>query len=160
VTVQRQDGARAVPAFTSLETLAAWRPDARPVPVEASRAALSAAAEGAVALLLDPAGPVPFVLSGPALRAVAEGSVAPPMYADPEVLRRVQALAAGAPGVAGARLEPAPGADARLVVSLAEGADLQEALAVLGPALQADEVLRARTQSGLDVAVEQAVEPS
>ncbi|RKS77811.1 type III secretion system (T3SS) SseB-like protein [Motilibacter peucedani] len=154
VTVQRPDGARAVPAFTSLASLAAWRDDARPVPVEASRAALSAAAEGAVALLLDPAGPVPCVVSGPALRAVAEGTVPQPMYADAGLGAHVRALASAAPGVAGARLEPAPGVDARLVLTLAPGADVQAALAVLGPVLQADETLRVRTLAGLDVAVE------
>ena len=80
------------------------------------------------------------------------------MYADAELLLRVRTLAAAAPGVVAARLEPAPDVDARLVLSLGAGADVQAALAVLGPALQADELLRSRTLSGLDVAVEQAPE--
>ena len=43
-----------MPAFTSAEALAAWHPDARPVAVYAARAALSAVAEGAELLVLDP----------------------------------------------------------------------------------------------------------
>ena len=81
VTLTRPDGESALPAFTSLASLAAWRSDARPVPVDAARAALSAAAEGAVALVVDPAGPVAFVVSGPALRLLAEGAVQSPLYA-------------------------------------------------------------------------------
>lgn len=158
VTVQRADGARALPAFTSLQTLAAWRSDARPVPVESSRAALSAAAEGAVALVLDPAGPVQYVVAGAALRLLAEEAVPSPMYADPRVVAAVESAVLGTPGVLAVRLEAAPGVDARVVITLPaeRGRDLQALLAPIAAALQGDELVRASTLLGLDIAVEMA----
>lgn len=47
------DGRRALLAFSSLDALAAWNPQARPVPVWGQAAAVAARAEGASALLLD-----------------------------------------------------------------------------------------------------------
>lgn len=55
------DGRRALPVFTSLETLAAWDPACRPVPVEARRAAAGAIEQRCAFLVLDPAGPVTWV---------------------------------------------------------------------------------------------------
>lgn len=156
VTVQRTDGARALPAFSSLETLAAWRPDARPVPVEAARAALSAAAEGAVALLLDPAGPVSFPVTGPALRGLAEGTLMPPLYSDPGMLVLLQEVAAAHIGIRRLRLEPAQGSDARVVLTVARAADPVPTVQPFAEALQQLDALRARSIYGLDIAVEQS----
>jgi hypothetical protein len=66
-----QDGRQALLAFTSLETLAAWRPDARPVPVAAPLAARSALQEGAAALVVDVAGPTTYVVEGAMLEGLA-----------------------------------------------------------------------------------------
>ena len=60
-------------AQQSGEWLAAWDPDARPVPVPAATAALSAVQQGAVALVLDVAGPARLVVEGEELRAMARG---------------------------------------------------------------------------------------
>jgi hypothetical protein len=68
-----RDGRRALLAFTSLETLAAWRPDARPVPVSATLAARSALQEGAAALVIDVAGPTMYAVEGDLLDALAHG---------------------------------------------------------------------------------------
>jgi hypothetical protein len=68
-----QDGRQALLAFTSLETLAAWRPDARPVPVAAPLAARSALQEGAAALVVDVAGPTSYVVEGAMLEGLARG---------------------------------------------------------------------------------------
>jgi hypothetical protein len=67
------DGRQALLAFTGLDTLAAWRPDARPVPVAAPLAAQSALAEGAAALLVDVAGPTPYAVEGDLLEGLARG---------------------------------------------------------------------------------------
>lgn len=67
------DGRRALLAFTGLETMARWDPQARPVPVTAALAALSAVQEEAAALLVDVAGPVRFVVQGDDLTALASG---------------------------------------------------------------------------------------
>ena len=55
------DGRRALPVFTSTAALAAWDPAARPVPVEARRAAAGALAEDCAFLVVDPAGPATWV---------------------------------------------------------------------------------------------------
>ena len=68
-----QDGRQALLAFTGLESLAAWRADARPVPVAAQLAARSALQEGASALVLDVAGPTPYAVEGDLLAGLARG---------------------------------------------------------------------------------------
>jgi SseB protein N-terminal domain len=68
-----RDGRLALLAFTGLDALAAWRPDARPVPVPAGLAARSALQEGASALVVDVAGPTPYVVEGQALDGLARG---------------------------------------------------------------------------------------
>jgi hypothetical protein len=67
------DGRQALLAFTSLETMAAWQPDARPVAVPASDAAKAALQEEAAALLVDVAGPVTFVVEGEDLYGLGAG---------------------------------------------------------------------------------------
>lgn len=67
------DGRQALLAFSSLETLTAWRADARPVPATAVDAAKAALGEGAAALLVDVAGPVVFAVEGPDLEPLAAG---------------------------------------------------------------------------------------
>ncbi|GAB2769737.1 hypothetical protein GCM10027020_23840 [Nocardioides salsibiostraticola] len=67
------DGRQALLAFTSLETMAAWDAEVRPVPVTAQVAAASAVQEGAAALLIDVAGPVQVVVAGDDLTGFAEG---------------------------------------------------------------------------------------
>lgn len=67
------DGRRALLAFTGLESMARWDPQARPVPVTTAIAALSAVQEEAAALLVDVAGPVRFVVQGEDLAALASG---------------------------------------------------------------------------------------
>jgi len=68
-----RDGRQALLAFTGLETLAAWRADARPVPVTAALAARSALQEGAAALVVDLAGPTTYVVEGEVLEGLARG---------------------------------------------------------------------------------------
>lgn len=67
------DGRRALPAFTSLATLAAWDPEARPVPVEARRAAVGAIQEDCAFLVVDPAGPVTWVADRAQVEHLAGG---------------------------------------------------------------------------------------
>lgn len=67
------DGRLALLAFTGTEPLAAWDPQARPVPVLTQLAAQSALQEGAAALVVDVAGPVRLVVEGEDLEALAAG---------------------------------------------------------------------------------------
>jgi hypothetical protein len=62
VLMRGADGRLALLAFTGLEALHRWDPEARPVPVPARTAALAALQDGADALLLDVAGPVAYAV--------------------------------------------------------------------------------------------------
>ena len=73
VLLTGRDGRNALLAFTGIETLRAWDPQARPVPVGTGLAARAAAQDGAEALVIDVAGPTRFVIEGDDLAAVAAG---------------------------------------------------------------------------------------
>lgn len=85
VTLQGPDGRTALPAFSHADALARWHPEARPVAVYAARAALSAVAEEAQLLVLDPGSQRPFVVRRPAMWALAQQHQWLPSYADPAV---------------------------------------------------------------------------
>ncbi len=71
VTTTGRDGRRGLLAFTGVESMQRWDPQARPVPVPTSLAAEAALAEGADAEVLDIAGPVVFAIEAADLRALA-----------------------------------------------------------------------------------------
>ena len=73
VTLQAQDGRRALLAFTGLDALQSWQPDARPVPVTVDHAAQTARNEDLTAILVDLAGPHPLVIEGEVLGELAGG---------------------------------------------------------------------------------------
>ena len=73
VGMQTADGRRAAVAFTGLDSLTAWHPDARPVPVTIDTVAAAALSDGSVALIVDPAGPAALALEIDLLTAFAEG---------------------------------------------------------------------------------------
>lgn len=67
------DGRTALPAFTGLDALTAWKADARPVPCRLDELAASAVEQGSVAVLVDVAGPHPLVIEGELLAELARG---------------------------------------------------------------------------------------
>lgn len=147
------DGVRALPVFSSVATLAAWDPSARPVPVTPAQAALSAVAEGATLLLLDPGGAAAGV-GGPLLRRLAEGDPLLPLYDDPGVRDELAVQLAAEPVVRGAWLLPARDLDAQLALLLDDGAPADAVAAALdriGSGLRELPALRAATVDGLDV---------
>lgn len=73
-TLIGRDGRAAVPVFTSVSSMAAWRPDARPVPT-LGREVLAAATEAGQAVVLDVAGPVTYVLEDEVLALLATGVI-------------------------------------------------------------------------------------
>ncbi|MFJ3711930.1 SseB family protein [Streptomyces sp. NBC_01387] len=149
---------RALPAFTSTESLARWDPQARPVAVPLHQALQAAAHERADTLLLDLAGPVPYELTGPALLALAEGRTSADPLDDPAVVEAVRGVVAAHPGVLRAHLGPGR-ADGTLALVLAPGTE-QAAAGAVATALAADEVLRARLVRGLDLALLPADAPA
>lgn len=93
LTLTAPDGRRALPVFSSTESLQRWHPQARPVAVRADRAALSAVAEEAQLLVLDPGAESTFVIRRPAVWALARQEPWLPSYADPEVLAELSSAA-------------------------------------------------------------------
>jgi SseB protein N-terminal domain len=153
-TLVGRDGRRAVPAFTGLETLARWRPEARPVPVPAALV-WQAAAEDGCAVVVDIAGPVPLAVDGARLAALAGGRRVPLPHEDPDVLSAVRAAAAGLPLITGLRLVPGQaGDDTQIQLTLAPGcgrAAAGETASQLGAAVMAS--LGGRLRRGIAVAV-------
>ncbi|GHF39995.1 hypothetical protein GCM10010218_21690 [Streptomyces mashuensis] len=152
-TLQAPDGRRALPAFTSMETLKRWRADARPVAVPLHQALQAAAHEQAGTVVLDLAGPVTYPLTGPALLALAEGRQTADPLADPAVTDALRAVLAAEPGVLRAHLAPSAEADGTLALAVAGGHAVAEVVRRVAEALAADEVLRARLVRGLDLAL-------
>jgi hypothetical protein len=97
VTVSGPDGRRVLPVFGSVDTMRTWNPDARPVPVDAVRAALAAASEDTELMVLDPASPSEFVVRRPALWAIAQDRPWIPGHRDPSVLVAFERSLAGEP---------------------------------------------------------------
>jgi hypothetical protein len=147
-TLIGNDGRAAIIAFTGMETLARWRPDARPVPTPAARVWHAAVAEGQ-AVVIDVAGPVPFVVEGARLAALAAGQVPPPPHEDPDVIAVVSAVAAAEPAITGTRLAAASqGADLAVTLRLATASDADAATRA---AQEIAARLSARFRRGLEI---------
>jgi len=80
VTVAGPDGRNVLPVFTSVETMAAWNPKARPVPAEGTRVALAAASERTDVVVIDPSSPTEFAIRRVALAAIAQSVSWRPSY--------------------------------------------------------------------------------
>jgi hypothetical protein len=156
-TLVGRDGRLAVLAFTCLDSLARWRPDARPVPVPADRV-WQAGAQEASAVVIDVAGPVPLAVDGARLAALAGGGTVPLPPEDPDVRAATEAALAGETLITGARLAgPGDGSDIALLVTLVPGCDPALAGAAVRRAVAG---LMARTggrfRRGVEVAVVEA----
>ena len=117
-TLIGRDGRPAVLAFTGLDTLARWRPNARPVPAEADRVWRAAVADGC-AVVIDVAGPVPLAVEGARLEALAAGQPVPPAHEDADVRADVEAAVAAEPVIGGFSLAPSHQADLAVQLRLA-----------------------------------------
>jgi hypothetical protein len=112
VTVEGPGGQRVLPVFSSVAAMAAWRPDARPVPAEGRRVALAAAGDGAQWIVIDPTSPTEIVLRRPERDAIAQGNPWAPNRIDPKLTFVMEESIAGEEHVQGIRLG-AGDADAR-----------------------------------------------
>jgi len=156
VMLTGSDGRRALPAFTSLDALRRWNPEARPVPVDARRVCLAAYGEEADLVAIDPAGPVTYLLEGPALRAIASGREPVPPLQDPDVATAVRDAVGHEQAIAAAFLLPATGADCTLGLVVAPEVSERSAALVaqrIAGRLAADPILRERLDQGMEVAV-------
>jgi hypothetical protein len=119
-TLIGRDGRPAVLAFTSVDALARWRANARPVPAEANRVWRAAIADGC-AVVIDVAGLVPLAVEGARLEALAAGQPVPPAHEDPDLRAEIEAAVAGEPMIGGFTLAPTRPADLAVRLRLAEG---------------------------------------
>lgn len=131
VTVAAPDGRSALPAFTSVAALSAWNAVARPIPIQASRIALAAEAEGTPLVVVDPGSDTQTVVRRPAFRALATGEPWIPAFEDPEVAEAFGASVADEPAVDAIGIAPgdpqARLAEAELVVVLRLAPDASDA---------------------------------
>ncbi len=105
ITVAGPDGRAILPVFSSVDAMRRWRPDARPVPADAVRVALAAAAEQTDRVVIDPrSADTLVVLPRPAVWAIARGEPWRPAVDDPAVLDAVARPAAQHPEIWGVSL--------------------------------------------------------
>ncbi|MBL8931513.1 MAG: SseB family protein [Kineosporiaceae bacterium] len=143
-------GTRALPAFTSVLALAAWDAEARPSPVEASRAALSAVDEDCTVMVIDPGSVHAFVVRRPPLWALAQGRTWTPPAEDGELAEAVRGALGLLPAVRAVRLEPGRRRELDLVLTLEPGLDaagLKEVLSAVSHRLAGVTLLAERAES-------------
>jgi hypothetical protein len=150
VTLTAPDGSSALPVFTSMASIQAWDPDARPVPVRAAAAAQAAISEGCHVLVVDVASPSATVLRPSMLWALAQERAWRPAHDDDHVAAAVAAAVADEPAVTGHRLEagePAGAGVLRVVLGLRPGLDstaVSEVATRIGERIATDGEARAR----------------
>lgn len=113
VTLTAPDGRTALPVFSSVAALQAWHPEARPVAVFAPRAALSAVAEEAQLLVLDPGADYTFVLRRPGMWALAQQKAWTPSYLNEELAALVARTAGPENVLAAIAIAPGHGVGSR-----------------------------------------------
>jgi hypothetical protein len=149
-------------AFTCVDSVQLWNPEARPVPVTAEEAALSALNDGRSVLVIDFSGPVRCALSGALLRALAQGRPAVAPHLDPEVLAAVAERTAGLPGLGSARVVPSDAlgergseaGDTVVALRVLAGSDPNEVARHVAEALAQDPMLRDRCDAGFAIGIE------
>ena len=151
-TLIGRDGRPAVLAFTGLDALARWRPNARPVPAEADRVWRAAVADSC-AVVIDVAGPVPLAVEGARLQALAAGQPVPPADQDPDVRAEVEAAVAAETMIAGFGLAPSREVDLAVRLRVAAGNAGDWAPAVNRVANQVAARLAGRLRRGVELSV-------
>ncbi|WP_245631638.1 SseB family protein [Curtobacterium ammoniigenes] len=164
VTVAGPDGRTVMPAFSSADTLTAWNPEARPVPVDARKLALAAVSEGTELIVVDPGGATEFLIRRPAVWSLGKGIPWIPSWEDPEVAAAFAASSAVDPRIAqivvlpGDRLGRSAGPELRVDLAIAPGLDAQSVQAILGAVQRrwAETTIIAERVDSLSVAVRAA----
>lgn len=150
VTLVAPDGQRALPVFTSLNSLSAWDASARPVPVTATRAAQAAVSERCDVMVIDVSGPRTAVLRPSMVWALAQQRAWLPAHEDEAVARAVAAAVQPEAAVRGHELGPGRPAGQgilAIVLDLEPGlaaADVEAIATRVGERLATDGELRAR----------------
>lgn len=147
VTLTAPDGRRALPLFTGIDSLAAWDPQARPVPVTAQRAAQAAVSERCDVLLIDLGGPTQRVVRSSMLWALAQHNDWLPAHEDPHVLAAFDAAVRDETRLTAFELGGGPDGELRVTLTLVPGLDpptVTAMLTALGERIATDGEVRAR----------------
>jgi hypothetical protein len=149
VTLVAPDGTRALPVFSSMESITAWDPQARPVPVTAARAGQAAVSERCDVVVVDVAGPRTVALRPSMVWALAQQRDWLPAHEDETVKRAVAAAVRGQEDVLEHETGPgAPGEGVlRVTLTLRPGLDddtVQAVATAVGEQLATDGEIRAR----------------
>ena len=161
MALQMPDGRTALPVFTDIEAMRAWRPEARAVPAEARGAAMAAVSAGWSTLILNPA-MESTVIPRPAVWALAQGEPWRPAVVggvvDAEVASAIRAAVAVAPEVTSAEVGPGRVAEIGVVLGLAPGLgrdELEGVIARVRAAIGTSEVAAERVD-GVEIVVRAA----
>jgi hypothetical protein len=149
VTLVAPDGTRALPVFSSMAAIAAWDPEARPVPVTAARAGQAAVSERCDVMVVDVAGPETVALRPSMVWALAQQREWLPAHEDEVVRRSVAAAVREQDAVVSHEIGPgAPGEGVlRIALTLRPGLDaaaVQAVATAVGERLATDGEIRAR----------------
>ena len=153
VAVQMPDGRTALPIFTDVDAMRAWRPQARPIPAEGPRAALAAVAEDWGVMVLNP-GMESVVIPRPAVWALGKGEVWRPAVVEGAVDATVREAVVDAVSLDETVLEvdahPGSASEVAVLLRLAPGltrAELEDVLARVQRELAASDVIAQRVDS-------------
>lgn len=144
VAVSTPDGKSAIPAFSSVSAMQAWRSEARPVPVSTDKLALAAVAEGHDRIVIDPA-TASVALRRPALAALAQGFEWLAPSRNPELRALVEAASHGVEEIVEFNLvdgDPSgslQGPELLIILKLTPGLSVeqvQDLMSYFGPGLQ------------------------
>lgn len=154
VALEAPDGRKALPVFSSVTTMAHWRKDARPVPVDAIRAALSAVSEDWALLVVDPGSPHSTLIPRPAVWAMAQQlpwkAAVVDGVVDVEINAEIEQLLSVIPDVARAHAEPGRKAEVAVALGINPGltrAQLDGVLAQVNSALASSTIISGRVDS-------------
>jgi len=143
------DGKVAMPVFTSLDELAKWNKDARPIPLVAHDFAQQTIDQELDALILDIASDHRFVIQGYMLSCLAKNHEWNYPYQDKEVKETIEKICLKIKNVN--KVEITKGADCDLHVNIFGPPDLADEVIGLGKEIAEQEIIRERAPLGADL---------
>ena len=143
------DGKVAMPVFTSLDELAKWNKEARPIPLVANDFAQQTIDQELDALILDIASDHRFVIQGYMLRCLAKNHEWNYPHQDLEVIETIQKICLQLTNIC--KVEITKGVDCDLHVNIFGPPDWADEVIGLGKEIAEQEIIRERAPLGADL---------
>ena len=143
------DGKVAMPVFTSLNELAKWNKEARPIPLVAKDFAQQTLDQNLDALILDIASDHRFVIEGYMLMCLAKNQEWNYPYQDLEVKETIEKICLRLQNVS--KVEITKGKDCDLHVNIYGPAHLADEVIAIGKELSEQDIIRERAPLGADL---------